>query len=80
MKRDELKTMIEDLGSRRDNKFSIRELEAKLKIVDDNFEWIVQNPDKIEELEKKLGLPISYSSRAVVPLSEKIKVQDRSEE
>jgi len=41
MKRDELKTMIEDLGSRRDNKFSIRELEAKLKIVDDNFEWIV---------------------------------------
>ena len=72
--------MIEDLGSRRDNKFSIWDLEKKLQYVDDHFEDMCKHPERMEEFEKDLGLPISFSARAVVPLSQKIKVLDKSEE
>lgn len=68
-KKKELKQLIEDLGSWRDNKFSIRELERKQKYVDDHFEEMCQHPEKMEEFEWELGLPISYSAWAVVCLS-----------
>lgn len=34
----------------------------------------------MEELEQKLGIPLSYASRAVVPYSKKVKNSDKETE
>lgn len=44
-------------------------MDAKLQMLDDLFEQFAWDPDKMEELEQKLGIPLSYASRAVVPYS-----------
>jgi len=43
--------MIEELGSKKDNQFSIWELEQKLKYVDDHFDDLCKNPDKMDDFE-----------------------------
>lgn len=44
-------------------------MDAKLKMLDDLFDQYAWDPDKMEELEQKLGIPLSYASWAVVPYS-----------
>jgi len=55
-------------------------MDAKLKMLDDLFEEYAGAPEKMEELEQRLGIPISYASRSVVCYSQKVKVTDRDEE
>ena len=55
-------------------------MDAKLKMLDDLFEEYAREPERMEELEQKLGIPISYASRSVVCYSQKVKVTDREEE
>ena len=51
-------------------------MDAKLKLLDELFEEYAREPERMEELEQKLGIPLSYATRAVVPYSMKVKNED----
>ena len=55
-------------------------MDAKLKMLDDLFDQYAWDPDKMEELEQKLGIPLSYASWAVVPYSQKVKGENKDQE
>ena len=49
-------------------------------MLDDLFEEYAGEPERMEELEQRLGIPISYASRSVVCYSQKVKATDRDGE
>ncbi len=49
-------------------------------MLDDHFDEIARDPEKLDDFERKLGIPLSYAQRAVEPYSHKIKGHDKDED
>lgn len=79
-KKEELRQIIEDMGLRKGNQIGIKEMDLKLKMLEELFEEYAETPERMEELEQRLGIPVSYASRAVVPYAKKVKTEDRDAE
>jgi hypothetical protein len=50
------------MGLGKSDQIYMKEMDEKLKMVDDNYEFLEHNLENIDELEMKLGLPISKTA------------------
>jgi len=58
-RKEELKNLVKDVGLRKSNNIYIKDMDEKLKMIEENFgelEGCLEDP---EVFERKLGIPIS---------------------
>lgn len=79
-KKQELKGVIQDVGLRKSNNIWVKDMDDKLRMLEDNFGDLEEHLEDPEAFEAKLGIPISKSARAVVPYSKKIKKENKEEQ